>query len=863
MRMRRAVTLAVATVLLTAPAAKAAAPELSTTDRLQDRREVASGTRAYSVGFEDGRFYANGWHITGEMGGLWTPPLKLLDGVWFGIDSDWIGPATKFTSGQGYTRFDLPDTGGLQLRRTDFVPDGRRGALYGLKMTNPGTAAKNFTVKVDAHSELMGAYPWGFDGVTPNASDNLTDTASYDASRGALQFTDQGALRPGLPAHDYTALVASTVTPDGHDTGDSFRGPQDTDGEIVCPGALTDPMPSRCKDGPFGRGKGGELQYQMTIPAGGTQWLWVGAAGSDQSLADSQSELARLLSDPSGELAAKIASRQDLAGRTQVDLPGDRLLQDAVDWGKQNLADLTQRADNLQIRWTNQGKQFPDPLGTVPHVQFFGAGFPDYPWLFATDGEYTNFAAVALGQFQTAEAHLRALRDVSDILNNRSGVVVHESVTDGSIWFGHDSKTNGTNDFNTDETVKFPSAVALIWRWTGDNAFRDEMYDFAKRNLHYVQSKLDADGDLWPEGSGNVERTGMGPEKLDNAVYYIRGLFDLADMARSKRDAATFSWATGLGHKLLDAFESTWWDTTDQQYADSLIDPGNVQSFQKHWIGQTPMDAELVNTGGKTQPGIATYEHGSTAAAGRENSTYSGDRPGSRGLFHTGRGGGADGNGDLSIFSLTTAVQAVAEGNYGRLGTGTGPGDATGQRRYTNANAETMFSEPATGGTPDEQPGAMPEIFPSPGFSLGGNIRRCWTCRSMFMQAWGNYGTTWPVVHQQLGLRPDLGDGAVAVVPQVPADQPSVQGTNIRLGSHGSIDIRAAQSGGTYTTEVGAANTPGSVLTIGSTLPRGTQPHHVVLDGTEVSNYATTLTNRGLEVTVRTRPGAHHVLVVS
>ncbi len=536
--------LAVATVLLAAPAAKAAAPELSTTNRLQDRREVASGTRAYSIGFEDGRFYANGWHITGEMGGLWTPPLKLLDGVWFGIDGDWIGPATKFTSGQGYTRFDLPDTGGLQLQRTDFVPDGRRGALYGLKMTNPGATAKSFTVKVDAHSELMGAYPWGFGGVTPNASDNLPDTASYDASRGALQFTDQGALGSGVPAHDYSALVASTVTPVDHATGDSFRGPQDTDGEIVCPGTLTDPMPSQCKDGPFGHGKGGELQYQLTIPAGGTQWLWVGAAGSDQSLADSQSELAKLLSDPSGELAAKIASRQELAGRTQVDLPGDRLLQNAVDWGKQNLADLTQSADNLQIRWTNQGKQFPAPLGTVPHVQFFGAGFPDYPWMFATDGEYTNFAAVALGQFQTAEAHLRALRDVSDILNNRSGVVVHETVTDGSIWFGHDSQTNGTNDFNTDETVKFPSAVALIWRWTGDNAFRDEMYDFAKRNLHYVQNKLDADGDLWPEGSGNVERTGMGPEKLDNAVYYIRGLFDLADMAKSKGDAATFSWAT-------------------------------------------------------------------------------------------------------------------------------------------------------------------------------------------------------------------------------------------------------------------------------------------------------------------------------
>ena len=111
-----------------APAAAGASwragPSSSVTTRLADRREVDSGTRAYSVGFEDGRFYANGWHITGEMGGIWTPPIKLVDGVWFGLDDQWIGPATKFSSGWGYTRFDLPTTAGLSVSRTDFVPDG-------------------------------------------------------------------------------------------------------------------------------------------------------------------------------------------------------------------------------------------------------------------------------------------------------------------------------------------------------------------------------------------------------------------------------------------------------------------------------------------------------------------------------------------------------------------------------------------------------------------------------------------------------------------------------------------------------------------------------------------------------------------
>jgi hypothetical protein len=95
---------------LAAPPAAAAAPELSVADRLQDRRALVSGERAYSVGFQDGRFYANGWHITGEMGGVWTPPLKLLDGVWFGVDGQWVGPATRFRSGWGYTRMDFPDT---------------------------------------------------------------------------------------------------------------------------------------------------------------------------------------------------------------------------------------------------------------------------------------------------------------------------------------------------------------------------------------------------------------------------------------------------------------------------------------------------------------------------------------------------------------------------------------------------------------------------------------------------------------------------------------------------------------------------------------------------------------------------------
>ena len=93
-------------------------PTLSVSDRLDERRYVTTGDRAYIVGTEAGRFPAMGFHTRGEMGGIWSPPIKLLDGIWFGIGDQWIGPATEFTSGYGHVKMELPDQGGSRFGRT-------------------------------------------------------------------------------------------------------------------------------------------------------------------------------------------------------------------------------------------------------------------------------------------------------------------------------------------------------------------------------------------------------------------------------------------------------------------------------------------------------------------------------------------------------------------------------------------------------------------------------------------------------------------------------------------------------------------------------------------------------------------------
>ncbi len=184
------------------------------------------------------------------------------------------------------------------------------------------------------------------------------------------------------------------------------------------------------------------------------------------------------------------------------------------------------------------------------------------------------------------------------------------------------------------------------------------------------------------------------------------------------------------------------------------------------------------------------------------------------------------------MFTLNSAIAAVSEGNYGRLG-------ADQQLRYMTGNARVQLE-------PDvwEMPGMMPEISPSPDF--GANIDRLFTERSMVMQAWGAYGVLWPVVHHWLGVSPDLGRGRVSVVPQLPATEDRISGERIRLGDS-NIDVEAQRTGSRYVTTV---DRDGRLqLTIGAVVPAGSTVQSVRLDGDRVRARLVE-TARGLEVRV-------------
>ncbi len=53
---------------------------ISNQGRTQRQPYVTAGDRTYLIGTQDGNFPPMGHHVPGEMGGLWLPPIKLIDG---------------------------------------------------------------------------------------------------------------------------------------------------------------------------------------------------------------------------------------------------------------------------------------------------------------------------------------------------------------------------------------------------------------------------------------------------------------------------------------------------------------------------------------------------------------------------------------------------------------------------------------------------------------------------------------------------------------------------------------------------------------------------------------------------------------
>ncbi len=118
---------------------------------------VTAGDRLYMVGYQNGSFPDLGWHIEGEMGGVWMHPIKLLDGFDFtlrsGKDSIRLNNAVKFINypvGNSHI-FQEKD---LLITRFQFVPDASPAVVVKYEIENTSSETRTFDVEFQPNFDL-------------------------------------------------------------------------------------------------------------------------------------------------------------------------------------------------------------------------------------------------------------------------------------------------------------------------------------------------------------------------------------------------------------------------------------------------------------------------------------------------------------------------------------------------------------------------------------------------------------------------------------------------------------------------------------------------------------------------------------
>ena len=362
--------------------------------------------------------------------------------------------------------------------------------------------------------------------------------------------------------------------------------------------------------------------------------------------------------------------------------------------------------------------------------RYFYAGLETFPYWFSNDLAYGAGGLTLAGFGATVAAHLRtgATQAVE-----YGGQVPHQLSPAGSLIAAG----------NVQETPQFVSAAWDYYRWTGDSAFLADVYPVAVEGLfEYNLDRADRDDDGYPEGAGMVERTGMGPEKLDAACYLWEALGDLAQMAEVLGDADTAGRAQAAADALQASFDADWWLPDDEVYADSLLRYKDKPRHDGHWTVAVPLEV-----------GIAPAERGRLSLARIQR-----DYLNEWGLVHT-RGD------DERVWTLPTATLSRGAYHYG---------DPEMGLEMLQHLAQTLDHGSI---------GMFHELIPE-GFS--------------FLQLWSGATFVRGVVEDLMGIavRADL--HAVTLAPQLAAAWDFAELENLRFGEH-TVTVRATHTGVTMT----------------------------------------------------------------
>jgi glycogen debranching enzyme len=670
---------------------------------------ATAGDRTYLTGTQDGKFPDMGWHVRGEMGGLWLPPIKLMDGFQariaeVGIDAEIpLSNSVRMIAYPYGNRFEYGRVlDRLDVDRFQFSPDGKPGLIVEYRFRNSSDRPRTFRMQWSVKTDLRPGW-----------------------------YSDRLGIRDGRDRVDWRPEDGIFVARDADNPWTLVWGATHS----ADPQPVEHPAPIDSS----GRGVTVASSHTVTVAAQASARLTFVVAGATTSESDAIAAYRELAMRHDALLAKKTAHYGAIIDRARISIP-DARLRAVYDWSR------------INIEWL---------VRDVPGIgRGVSGGFAEYPWWFGTE-TYSLQALTATGDFELVKQTLRLLREQSSKANG-NGRIVHEITADGAI----------SNPGNTQETAQFILTVGKLFEWSGDRDFAREMFPAIQKGIDWLLGEMDKDKDLFPEGYGIMEVSGLNAELIDVAVYTQQALQSAARIAELLNDTAAKDRYRTLAADLKERINRRFWIEQARTYGDFYGSRSDAVSAAEGAIKQirlkgedklTPRDRELIAHYERQKTELAAEPDSERAWITNENWVIAtpmetGIAPRERAIPLLDRirrensgsyGPWLSAVEKQAMMTISTGVQAVAEARYGRTAEA---------MWYVNRIADTFNRV---------TPGSMSEMMPDDG---------CFTI------AWTAYGIVLPLIEHVFGIQPDAAKKTIVFEPHLPAGWDEIGIDNLPVG---------------------------------------------------------------------------------
>jgi hypothetical protein len=468
---------------------------------------VTAGDRLYSIGDQAGNFPSVGFHVPGEMGGIWQQPIKLLDGFRLIITDRKTGVSQQMDKCDSFITYSftsqflyrLPQQN-LIVTRTQFVPDNIPLLIVEYAITNQDDVDKELTIQFAADVNLRPVWLGERTGMT----DSTDEMLSFDNQTGTVFFKDKkNSWFTGISAEGSAA---------------DFTGTKKSDYQ--------------------GKGLSGGLSVLIKLAKSRTRLLRFYISGSGQNKEEIIKNIDLAKSGLSRLFTAKKRRYQQLERNAYIKIP-DKKIMEAYQWGKYS-------SDWLVRDVPGMGRAM-------------SAGLPDYPWFFSND-QSTVFDAL----YGTIEPDIfysswKMLKQASDKANGENGRIIHEVSTNGAVY----------DRGRMEESQLYIITAWNIFRWTGNMPFLKDNYEHGRKVWKWLQEH-DTDHNGYIEGYGGAEIEGLNSEMLDVQVATGVFLEAMAEMARVLNDTDAANTYQQKAQQLQVNINRDWWVPTEKRYGDFI-----------------------------------------------------------------------------------------------------------------------------------------------------------------------------------------------------------------------------------------------------------------------------------------------------